>query len=624
MEQELKVIQIDATTGYYRHDRYPVGQFMGPVDLGYVLSSRTNSLNFGAGLLAGSIFPGSNRLVFTGKSPCWHGFYISSMGGAALVFDNLGVNMVSITGQAPRPSILVLNRNHGEEIEVDIVPVELQRIWSSGRRGVYSLMDTVMERYGDRYRTDPRILAVGPAAATTDIGAIVSVPIKKGVLSYVDTWAGRGGLGSKLLQEHGICAVIYGGTVIDEDFRDRKVADKWFQDKYQKKLAAKDFEATAKYRYEPGLKTGGTLGVNLQTLAGKMLCFNYRSINWSETDRLKLHEDLVLNHYLKQFNDETIAGRHQSNCGEPCAAVCKKMWGHYKKDYEPYQTMGPLTGIFDQRAAEMLNHHCDTLGMDAISAGGVLAWLFDCVAEGLLKPEDVGLSDRPNFDLEGFDVVADSMHNARLGVQLLDRLVDPAHCVSLKKGARHLAWKLTKQKNNEVINRFVYTANGRRGWMVPNQYWTPGALSPMAIMGKYYMYYGFDYVPPRELGRVNAHRFQKELILDNLGICRFHRKWAEEMAPEIIEHLYGNVIDIGQIIGVTAGRINGQNSAMPWETQRCGRYVHTFLKRMRDIEGITEPSLLDWLDRFEKKPEVAALDYWYELHRGMTESLRSL
>jgi hypothetical protein len=30
-----------------------------------------------------------------------------------------------------------------------------------------------------------------------------------------------------------------------------------------------------------------------------------------------------------------------------------------KKDDEPYQAMGPLSGIFDQRAAEKLNHHAD-------------------------------------------------------------------------------------------------------------------------------------------------------------------------------------------------------------------------------------------------------------------------
>ena len=44
-------------------------------------------------------------------------------GGAGLVFDNLGINMVSLVGKAPVPSILYLNRTHGEEITVEVVPV---------------------------------------------------------------------------------------------------------------------------------------------------------------------------------------------------------------------------------------------------------------------------------------------------------------------------------------------------------------------------------------------------------------------------------------------------------------------------------------------------------------------
>ena len=59
------------------------------------------------------------------------------------------------------------------------------------------------------------------------------VPINKGELTFIDTWAGRGGLGSKMVQDHGIVAIIYGGTVVDEDFRDRKVADEWFENKYK-------------------------------------------------------------------------------------------------------------------------------------------------------------------------------------------------------------------------------------------------------------------------------------------------------------------------------------------------------------------------------------------------------
>ena len=63
MDVKQKVLFVDARTGFYRVAKYPVGDFFGPVDLGLHLAGRFNSLNIGVGLLAGSILPGSNRLV---------------------------------------------------------------------------------------------------------------------------------------------------------------------------------------------------------------------------------------------------------------------------------------------------------------------------------------------------------------------------------------------------------------------------------------------------------------------------------------------------------------------------------------------------------------------------------
>ncbi|MFH1176701.1 MAG: aldehyde ferredoxin oxidoreductase C-terminal domain-containing protein [Acidobacteriota bacterium] len=620
MESYLKVLFVDAGSGFYRIGRYRVGDFFGPVDLGLHLAGRFNSLNIGVGLLAGSIFPGSNRLIFSGFSPCWGGFYISSMGGAGLVFDNLGINLLAIVGCARAPAILVLNRRQSEEIEVELAPVDLPRVWKEGRTGVYSLMDSAFARFGERYQGDPRILAVGPAAEATDFGAIGSVPITNGKLSVVDTWAGRGGLGSKLLHEHGIAAIIYGGSYVDEDFRDRKVADEWFQNRYQKRLVAKDFEATTKYRFDPRFSTGGTFGVNFASLTGAMLSFNYRSIYLDEAQRLDIHKRFVVDHYLRQFNEETIQRKQQHTCGEPCVAVCKKTRGEFKKDYEPYQAMGPLAGVFDQRAAEKLNHHADALGFDAISAGGVLSWLMECLHERLLTPEELGVQEVPNFSPDGFDVVSDSMHNAELGVALLDAII--GRRINLEQGARRRARHLAREKGRAVLDRFVYTAFARKGWMVPNQYWTPGALAPMPIMGKYYMHYGYDFVPPRELGRANAQRFKRELILDNLGMCRFHRAWAEDMLPEIVEALYGKREQFLAQIAVTASRINSRNASVFWESERCIDLVHAFLRRKHEVDGNREPALLDWLDRFGRDKGAAALDFWYEMHKGAHESLR--
>ena len=622
MDAYLKTLFVDAGTGYYRLQRFRVGDFFGPVDLGLHLAGRYNSLNIGVGLLAGSIFPGSNRLIVTGFSPCWGGFFVSSMGGAGLVFDNLGLNMVSIIGKAPAPSVLVLNRTHGEEIEVRVVPVDLARIWDTGRGGIYGLMDAVYAQFGDAYKTDPRILAVGPAAAATDFGAIGSVPIGRGKLSHVDTWAGRGGFGSKLLQQHGIAAVIYGGTYADEDFRDRKVADQWFEERYKKKLAAKDLEATVKYRYDPKFETGGTLGVNYATVGGRLIAFNYASIYLSEAERREMHQRLVLDHYLKQFNEETIQPKEQYTCGEPCPAVCKKMREEFKKDYEPYQTMGPLCGIFDQRAAERLNHHADMLGFDAISVGGVLSWLMECLAAGTLRPDDLGVTGAPVFAAKDFRVETDSMTNAALGVELLDSIVKRRGLLDLEEGARKFGRRLARERGKNVLDPFVYIAYARKGWMVPNQYWTPGALSPMAIMGKYYMYYGNEFMPPRKLGRINAQRFRDELIMDNLGMCRFHRLWAEEMLPEVMGTLYEQKEEFLSRLAVTASRINSRNASVFWESERSADLVLTFLTRQRDVEGNTDKELIEWIDRFAQNKNEAALSFWYEVHKGIHESLR--
>lgn len=624
MEMHQRVLFVDPATGFYKTRKYGFDRYFGPADLGIHLVEKYRALNFGVGIFAGSIFPGSNRMVMTAFSPCWQGYYISSMGGAGLVFDNLGINMLSLVGKAPVPSVLYLNRNHGEEIEVEVVPIHPESVWESGRKGVYSLTDYVYERFGDRYENDPRILVAGPASLHTDIGGIMSVPIVQRKISNVDTWAGRGGLGSAMVQNHGIVAVIYGGTFIDEDFRDHKVADEWFQNKYNLRLMHKDLETTSKYRYDEKIGTGGTFGVNYATMGGRIIAFNYRTVFQSEEERQSLHKRFILEHYLKQFNEETIAAKQQANCGEPCVAVCKKMNGEFKKDYEPYQTMGPLCGIFDQRAAEKLNHHCDAMGFDAISGGGVLAWLMELLLEGTLKMDELGVTRLPKWDVEKFDIVADSMHNAELGCELIDSILARRGILDFREGVRKWSRTNSVGRSKPLSESLVYIAFSRRGWMVPNQYWVAGALSPMTIMGKYYMVYSNDFHTPRELGRKCAERLKKELILDNLGICRFHRGWAEELLPDVMGELYNRKDQFLHSVNVLASRLNSRNCPVFWESERNIDFVHTFLKRKRDVDKDPNPELVAWVEKFDSDKVEGAKEFWYEMLKGIDESLLEL
>jgi glyceraldehyde-3-phosphate dehydrogenase (ferredoxin) len=146
----------------------------------------------------------------------------------------------------------------------------------------------------------------------------------------------------------------------------------------------------------------------------------------------------------------------------------------------------------------------------------------------------------------------------------------------------------------------------------------------MPVMGKYYMYYGNDFLPPRTLGRMNAAMMKNEIMLDNSGFCRFHRAWAEEILPDIIDSLYGLKDRYLEQIAVTASRINSRNSSVFWETERNIDYVHSFLKRKREVDGERRPELEEWLGRFQSDRHEAALGFWCEIQKGVMESLREL
>ena len=141
-------------------------------------------------------------------------------------------------------------------------------------------------------------------------------------------------------------------------------------------------------------------------------------------------------------------------------------------------------------------------------------------------------------------------------------------------------------------------------------------------MGKYYMYYGNEFFQPRDLGRLSAERFQTELVMDNLGVCRFHRGWAEEMLPEIMNKIYNMKDEFLNNINMTASRINSRNASVFWESERNLDFVINFFKRKIEIEKDDDPALKNWLQRFEENKFEAGLDFWYEIHKGIQESLK--
>jgi glyceraldehyde-3-phosphate dehydrogenase (ferredoxin) len=608
---------------------------LGPVDYGWQrFNLYPDSFTFGEGLLAGSSIPGSRRLVFSSWSPQWDGFYLSSMGGAAYTFHGVGVNYVALRGRAHEPSLLLLNHKNGE-IQVRLEPINAEAIWTtypdhSGAAllGFYALQQAIFDRYSDEYSgRKMRIFAVGPASKYTQEGAIGSSPMFKGSLSAVVDWAGRGGLGSRLFQYHNIAGCIFGGDWEDPDLRDSAEIDTYFLEHFGKKTIQTDLAVTEKYRYFPEFETGGTFGVNMRELGERILSFNYQSIYASQEQRQRQHDELILKHYLAQFNEETIKTKSFQHCGEPCAVVCKKLKGKYKKDYEPYHALGPQVGVFDQRAAEQLNDLADAMGFDAIQVGGTLAWIMELVHDGVIAPEDYGFPPTSSlrFDFKDnatdFDRVADSRANAEYAMALIYALLTDPRCETFREGIRSAAQEIDHAHGTRSVDRAVFIAHGEAGHMVPNQYWTPGMFSSMPMMGKYYVYYGGEFIPPYQLGQKHVERMTYELFTDNSGICRFHRKWSEVITDEILQAHYGLQVDYKAHHFLLAKAIYEREcaKAMPWQSERIVDLVHGFLQQWQDY-GLKNDELEIWLARFAEDKQAAARDFWNEIQTGVADA----
>lgn len=608
---------------------------LGPVDYGWRrFNLYPDSFTFGEGLLAGSSIPGSRRLVLCAWSPQWDGFYLSSIGGAAYTFHGVGVPYVALRGRAETTSVLLLNHKNGE-IHCRLEPVNADALWVGyadplGERltGFFALQQALYDRYAGEYQPDRvRILAVGPAARYTREGAIGSSPVRRGALTYVTDWAGRGGLGSRLLQYHNIAAIIFGGEWEDPDLRDSAEIDAYFLEHFGKKTLQTDLAVTEKYRYVPEFDTGGTFGVNMRGLDERILSFNYASIYASPESRQRQHQNFILNHYLAQFNEETIKPRKFQHCGEPCAVACKKLNDRYKKDYEPYHALGPQCGVFDQRAAEKLNDFVDSMGFDAIQMGGMLAWIMELVRDGLIPPEEYGFppAGEMRFDYadspDRFDPVADSARNAEYAIQVASSLLFDPRCEIFRQGMRAAARDLDKLHGIDSVNRAVFIPHGESGYMAPNQYWVPGMLSPMPMMGKYFVYYDLLFLDPYALGRKNVERMTYELFNENSGICRFHRKWSELITDEILRAHYALEVDYKAHQFELARQIFERESpkAVFWQSERVIDLIVGFLESWERV-GLKDPALHEWLARFREDKAAAARAYWQEIRRGIAEA----
>jgi len=621
---------------------------IGPVDWGlychmelyksyqYSPYDEHNVLCIGMGKLAGGVIPGTHRLIGVFRSPLWKGLYISTMGGAAYPLRFVGVDFITIEGKDEKPTIIII-KGTKEGIETKFENISMDELMSiyegyEGEEGVFALSRYLLDKYKEVYKTDSgympfRILVVGPAAINTNMGGIFSYVVKDGEFDVgAEDWMARAGGGSVLFRAHGVVAIIYGGnndwrTYPGLNLKDRATVDKVFEANIGKPLAKAAYDATEKYRYSPKVGSGGTFGVNYSTLGDRFLMFNWNQIYLDKEKRKELYEKLIRGYYLKQFNDEIIASKSFKTCGEPCPAVCKKVWDKYKKDYEVYTASATICGIFDQRAAEKAVHVVDAMGFDAIEFGTLAGWIMECLYRGLLTPEEVGVKEKPRFNIDEYKI-EDSEINAEIVSGLARNVAFAKGEVAkiLGEGIRKASEELSKrfrEREEKLGVRFrdlaVYVPLGDEGCIAPCQYWDPAFLVPLPFQGTFFTRYHAPFTEPEEFAEACLDRLVKEMMLsEDMGICRFHRGWAEKLANILLNEAYNvkvDLIDHGKRTLVKVIEYDAKAGAIPvfWESEKVVDIFWTFV---REEANAGNEKAKEWINKFGDDKYGAAKEYW--------------
>ena len=624
------------------------GEVLGVVDYGLSLHSRVyrsfesgvfsprNVVVGGCGPFCGGRLFGGHRVVFVFRSPVSRGIHVSAMGGAGYSLVRAGVHGFVVEGFSEEPVVFVLRHVDGR-FEGWMEEVGWDRLWSvwrgySGLRGVRGFTRFLVDRFWDDVlRFNGRAVVVGPGAARTIYGGLFSVGLRgRGLDPAAFDSASRGGGGSVLLRAHGVAGVLFGGFY--DSALSPRLRDLGFIDGLARRVLGRGFvdavsSSTVKYRFDPGLGTGGTFGVNYVHYRGLVPFLGYSSVYLSRVSRERFVEAILEGLWSPVQRDVFEAkAKPWGTCGEPCPAVCKKVWRGVKIDYEPSNAMGPFIGVFDAEETRRLIELVDDLGVDVIEAGHIVAWVFGLVSRGLLSPEDVGISGSPIFEPVDFAFEEASRRNARLAREVLEGLVEGKNwffVLLASRGVRAAAAALNLRFSGRLAlhglrfqDLVVYAAFGRDGYMTPNYYWSPGVVAPLPVLGRYWTVYSPSFSEPEAAAEVAVVRARMEYLIDNAGFCRFHRKWVERLLPHLYREVLGINVDLVEhankmLRSVLEYQEKAGAAPAPWESRRV----------VDMVAGIAaEMGFEEWAFRLASS-EDAAFEWWRRFYARIRELL---
>ncbi|RLE66039.1 MAG: aldehyde ferredoxin oxidoreductase [Thermoprotei archaeon] len=317
--------------------------------------SPDNKFIVATGPLTGLFLPSSGKVVVAAKSPLTYGYgdgNIGSMISARLKMA--GYDAIVVEGRASKPSYIYID---SETIKI----FGARDLWG---RGAIETDVILRERHGDSVGT----LVIGPAGENLVRFATT--------ISEFGRAGGRPGMGA-VMGSKNLKAIVVDG------WKDIPVA-------YPDKLSELMYEAIKKLKESPQydfwVRQGTMATIEWSQTNCVLPAFNFSEGVFEQYDKISGE---TMEKFYKVFRKGCFS------CPMPCGNISKNKTGKYpgtwaELDYENVGMLGSNLGIGDMNAVIKLNLLADDLGLDTISAGGVIGFAIEAFKRGILPRELVG------------------------------------------------------------------------------------------------------------------------------------------------------------------------------------------------------------------------------------------
>lgn len=369
---EQTVVEVDLVSG--RTTRTPVFQddlihFVGGRGiaaklLGDSIQKPTNAFSpdapliFSMGTLTGTSAPMSGRSGITFVSPATGLYGKANVGGHFGLYCKLnGVDYLVIRGAASCPVYLSI---HDRDVEI----LDACALWGKGVRDTTRLLRS-------RHGNEANIACIGPAGENRC--AIAAV------MSSVYNAAARGGPGATMGSKN-VKAVVVARPTGGLRVRDPGGFSQCVDEVRTALLA--DTMADSYYTY------GTAASIELINEMGALPALNFQ----------RGHLDGIEQLTSQYWNEKgLLTGRIGcASCIYSCHRFIELKEGRYSgaysggPEYETVSALGTGTGVRSLGAVHRANALCNDLGLDTISAGGVIQWAMETFERGLLDRNLVG------------------------------------------------------------------------------------------------------------------------------------------------------------------------------------------------------------------------------------------